>query len=451
MDLPQKIYRTIEIDDSTQISIEISLKVSSKNKEISIDSSSGFIAPKNYFSYPLGFAKTSGGFGGRIIRVTNLNESGPGSLREALESENKRIVVFEVSGIIDLKNKFLDIRNPYITIAGQTAPNPGITIIRGQIRTYTHDIIIQHLYIRPGIGAPGKDAIETQTGSYDVIVDHCSCSWGTDEVLSAAGNPFNGDNLAAWRDSTSHRITFSNNIVAAPITNPPTSSGYGTLCEDNVTDILLYGNYFAHCLDRSPNVGGGAKVAVINNLSYGNRWKHLDYTFLASKWDLYGKGLRVKGYITAIGNVGRDGPITACNAYMELVSHFDLGYYGKDNICTKLLKSNPRIDGDSHPETYLSKYVRGGNIEYLTSPEIFPEGLVPMPASEVEDYIHKYCGARPWNRDSIDQEYLNNHLNGIGGLISTNNYPIRESNTRIFNENDWNLQSMTPLKEELVS
>ena len=86
------------------------------------------------FPGALGWAsRTPGGRGGQIIRVTNLNSDGPGSLRAAIEAEGPRIVVFEVGGVIDLGKQTLRLRNPFITIAGQTAPSPGITLIRGGI------------------------------------------------------------------------------------------------------------------------------------------------------------------------------------------------------------------------------------------------------------------------------------------------------------------------------
>ncbi|MBQ0072454.1 MAG: hypothetical protein KBS81_11490, partial [Spirochaetales bacterium] len=87
--------------------------------------------------------ETRGGLDGRIIRVTNLNASGPGSFTEAIKAEGPRTVVFEVGGVIDLEKQQIKINNPYLTIAGQTAPSPGITIIRGGLTINTHDVVIQ--------------------------------------------------------------------------------------------------------------------------------------------------------------------------------------------------------------------------------------------------------------------------------------------------------------------
>ena len=164
-------------------------------------------------------AKTVGGRGGRIIRVTNLNGEGPGSLRAAIEAEGPRIVVFEVGGVIDLDRKTLKLVNPYITIAGQTAPSPGVTLIRGGMDIGGHDVIVQHIRIRPGSAGQewmsgwDEDGIATQA-AYNVIIDHCSLEWATDENLSASGPRFTGATPEEWRAGTSHDITFSINLIA---------------------------------------------------------------------------------------------------------------------------------------------------------------------------------------------------------------------------------------------
>ena len=109
---------------------------------------------------------TDGGAGGRIIRVTTLEKDGPGSLAEALAADGPRIVVFEVGGAIDLERSSLSIDDPHLTIAGQTAPSPGITILRGGINVNTHDVIIQHLRVVVGSdGLPKRDGWEVDAFS----------------------------------------------------------------------------------------------------------------------------------------------------------------------------------------------------------------------------------------------------------------------------------------------
>ncbi len=94
-------------------------------------------------------AFTVGGRGGKVIKVTSLEDSGPGTLREALTTAGPRIIVFTTGGIINLKTK-LTIRDPFVTIAGQTAPGNGICLRGEGVRVSTHDVVIRYLRIRPG-------------------------------------------------------------------------------------------------------------------------------------------------------------------------------------------------------------------------------------------------------------------------------------------------------------
>lgn len=137
-------------------------------------------------------AFTKGGRGGKIFVVTNLNDSGPGSLREAIEAKGPRTVVFGVGGIIETTG--LDVREPYLTIAGQSAPGDGICIKKGAGNanafnvSRTHDVILRYLRFRSGNNT-GDVRCESFriSDSENVIVDHCSASWGNPETLSAAG------------------------------------------------------------------------------------------------------------------------------------------------------------------------------------------------------------------------------------------------------------------------
>lgn len=135
-------------------------------------------------------AYSKGGRGGKVLYVKNLNDDGPGSLRWAVEQEGPRTVVFEVSGTIELKDR-LDIKNPNITIAGQTAPGDGICLKGETLRIGASDVIIRYISVRLGDGKhgvgskQGKDAISISVGE-DIIVDHCSASWSLDEVLSTS-------------------------------------------------------------------------------------------------------------------------------------------------------------------------------------------------------------------------------------------------------------------------
>ena len=193
---------------------------------------------------------TPAGRGGKVIRVTNLNSEGSGSFRAALEQEGARIVVFEVGGVINLAKNDLLVIEPFLTVAGQTAPSPGITLIRGGLGIESHDVLIQHLRVRPGdAGEPKKSGWEpdgiTATGAsaYNIVIDHCSISWAVDENLSASGPRLEG------HAATSHNITFSHCIIAEGLNDSSHAKGphsKGSLIHEHCTNIAVIGNLYAH-------------------------------------------------------------------------------------------------------------------------------------------------------------------------------------------------------------
>jgi len=284
-------------------------------------------------------AATPGGRGGQIIRVTTLAPTGPGSFLDHDARPGPRIVVFEVGGVIDLAENTVKITEPNLTIAGQTAPAPGITLIRGGIDIATHDVVIRHIRVRPGDGGRARlsgndyDAISTLGGAYDVIVDHCTLTWATDENLSASGPRFTGNTPDEWRKGTSHRITFSNNIIAEGLATSVHVKGEhskGSLIHDNVSDILIVGNLYAHDKERSPLFKGGVRGAIINNLIYDPGQRAIHYNLIAEEW---GDHPYQTGEMTVIGNVLRGGQSTQPGLPLVTVGGSgDLALYERDNI-----------------------------------------------------------------------------------------------------------------------
>lgn len=164
-----------------------------------------------------GFGKyTSGGRGGRVIEVTNLNDSGEGSFRAACEASGPRIIVFKVSGTINTTSG-IRLRNGNVTIAGETAPGDGICIASNAFSTEADNVIIRHMTFRTGDqlnawglyngGEFGVDAL-TVSGQ-NVIIDHCTASWGTDETLSVV---IKGDGLTP--ETTTDNISIQWCIVS---------------------------------------------------------------------------------------------------------------------------------------------------------------------------------------------------------------------------------------------
>ena len=169
-----------------------------------VDAQAGRVVPAEVGIRDCG-QSTRGGLDGQVIRVTNLDREGKGSLRAALDTEGPRLIVFDVGGVIDLERGQLQIGNPFVTVAGQTAPDPGITIIKGGISIAAHDIRIEHISVRPGdAGQPKKsgwepDGIATSGGqAFNVVIDHCSVTWAVDENISVSGPRTTRKNTTPW-------------------------------------------------------------------------------------------------------------------------------------------------------------------------------------------------------------------------------------------------------------
>lgn len=348
---------------------------------------------------------TKGGLNGKIIRVTNLNATGPGSLREAIEAKGPRIVVFEVGGIIDLNKGQLDVREPFLTIAGQTAPSPGITIIKGGFWINTHDILIQHIRVRPGdAGEPKRsgwspDGLTTSGGdAYNVLVDHCSFAWAVDENLSASGERTEGP------DSTSHNITFSNNIIAECLSNSSHEKGphsKGTLIHDFCRDIAIVGNLFAHNGMRNPYFKAHSTGVIVNNLIYNPGRVAIQLFYSKSEW----KNARYEPEncrVSIVGNVLYAGKNT--NEKMALVAAMGDAFM-KDNLAFD-------AEGMALPLTY-------GNINILSEKPVWPTGLMPLPADEVVGYITGHVGARPKERDVVDKRIIQDFLDKKGQILDS--------------------------------
>jgi hypothetical protein len=370
-------------------------------------------------------AATPGGRGGRILRVTTLAADGPGSFKAAVEAKGPRIVVFEVGGTIDMGMTTLDITEPYLTIAGQTAPSPGVTFIRGGFDVKTHDVIIRHIRIRPGSdGRPKRsgwepDALST-IAARNVIVDHCTMTWAPDENLSASGPRFQGATPEEWRRNTSHNITFSYNLLAeglADSTHPKGEHSKGSLIHDNASGILIYRNIYAHNVERSPLLKGGVHAAVVNNLIYNPGKRAMHYNLMALEWA--GEAYQ-QGELSAVGNV--------------------LRYHGRDNIA---------VDRFGEPLPQFGRYgVTRARLIEAKAPVVWPEGLEVRPAADLETHLLAHAGARPWDRDADDIRVLFFVAEGRGEIIDderqVSEYPRPKPTRARFVDAEWNLDTMEP-------
>lgn len=393
---------------------------------------------------PPGWTETRGGADGRIVRVTTLAPQGPGSLAEALMADGPRVIEFAIAGAIDLGGRTLNIVNPNLTVAGETAPAPGITCTNGEIHVSTHDVIFRHIKIRPGAGNRAKrsgweaDGLSTGGGAYDVIIDHCSLTWATDENLSASGPQFKGGTPDEWRKNTSHRVTFSHCIIGEALDESTHSKGshsMGSLVHDNVSEIAIIGNLYISNNDRNPLFKGGVRAAFVNNVVHNPGERVVQFGYVPKQWE--GREPQ-RALLTMAGNVARKGPSSApkfaffevwpaygpCDFYLSDNLFFDVsgkplaaepGFRSKADLRDDFKKSVPTTSGYEYRQL---TYQPTPEMRRVENPPIWPPRLKALPASEVTAWVLTNAGARPWERDAIDRRLIEEARSSGGKIIN---------------------------------
>jgi hypothetical protein len=333
-------------------------------------------------------AHADGGRGGRIIAVTTLDDSGPGSLRACIDASGPRVCVFKVGGVIRFTTERPIIRNPYITIAGQTAPGGGILLTHaGGANAFTplvikntHDVIIRHIRVRPDRRGEirGSNSAFIIEGSHDVVLDHVSSSWSLDENV---GGYAQNDN-----------VTISSSIFAEGI---PRHDKCALLSSDpkGPQHLTFINNLCAHNGDRNPDINfpPGSCVEVINNVLYNGQVE------FAEVWGSYG-GTPV----SIVGNWFRSGPNTHIGA--AAITRQVVGAKGAPRI---YLAGN-HLDGTLKLQT--------ANVtEALVPQPPCPLTSKAIPAAEAYDRVLDGSGAFP--RDSIDQRIVNDVRDRTGSIV----------------------------------
>jgi pectate lyase len=283
---------------------------------VSVASSSNAGATLTVPAFPgaQGFgANTPGGRGGRVIFVTNLNDAGPGSLRAACDADGPRTVIFRVSGLISLASP-ITVKNPFLTIAGQTAPGDGICLRNFTFNIATHDVVVRYLRSRLGdLSAQESDSITLVSGAHDVVLDHCSATWSIDESLSLAGNVSN--------------VTIQWCLIGNALNHSKHAKGdhgYGSLSRAN-GPVTWHHNLWVHNNSRNPRLGDNygrppfPTFDVRNNVMY-------DYGEICSGLT---QGVLKVNYVA---NYIRPGPSSKATTPIHVGGPSQLSFYIRDNV-----------------------------------------------------------------------------------------------------------------------
>ena len=344
-----------------------------------------------------GGAYSFGGRGGKVYVVTSLADSGAGTLREACERGGARIVVFNVAGIIKLKTP-INIRAPYITIAGQTAPGDGVCVAGESVLIDTHDVVIRHMRFRRGATFVGRrDDALGGNGIGNIIIDHVSASWGLDENMSMYRHMYEAGDGKEVKLPTVN-ITIQNSIFSECLDTYNHAFG-STIGGLNSTFMR---NLWANNIARNASVGMYGDFGFVNNVIF-NWWnRSIDGGDHRSRYNI-------------INNYFKPGPITPKDnpvAYRILKPEGDrarkdtlvLGRaYVNGNIVEgfeRVSKNNwdggVQFGGEPAMTKKYENYLR------VDKPFPLPHPFTIMPAEKAYGYVLQNVGATLPTRDPVD-------------------------------------------------
>ncbi len=341
-------------------------------------------------------SKTPGGRGGKVILVSNLNDSGPGSFRAACEAKGPRIVVFRVSGLIDLKTAIV-VNEPFITIAGQTTPGDGICLRRHGLVVQTHDVIARFLRSRPGdLSGKEVDAISIGGDSHNVILDHCSAGWSVDECLSPSGAI--ADITVEWcliAEGLNHSVHHKG------------AHGYGSLVRA-IGGVSLHHNLWAHNTARNPRLGDNYNKPPFPTFDFRN---NVIYNYGGICSGMTGDILSVN----YVANYIKAGP--SSNRQRGLIvftTEADAKYYIADNF----VEGRPDLTA-GNSKMFDRTQLKGRKLVTLMS-EPFPVPKVSAASAQAAyPAVLAGAGASLPVRDAADERIIAEVRNGTGAIIDS--------------------------------
>ncbi|GGZ21431.1 polysaccharide lyase [Echinicola pacifica] len=353
-----------------------------------------------------GGAYTPGGRGGKVYVVSSLADSGPGSLREACEAGGARTIVFNVAGIIQLE-KPISIRAPYVTIAGQTAPGDGVCVAGETFAVDTHDVIIRHMRFRRGAtDVTRRDDALSGDPMGNVIIDHCSVSWGLDENISMYRNMFQADDKSKTQKLPTANITIQNTISSEGLDTYNHAFG-STIGGLNSTFIR---NLWANNISRNPSIGMYGDFTFVNNVLFN--W-----------WNRSVDGGDYRSLYNIINNYYKPGPMTPEGepiSYRILKpesGYMDPKTFGRAYVEGNVVEGNDKVSADNWAGGVqpgdLSREEAQKHFAYMKQQKPFEMApLNILSAKEAYDFVLENAGATLPRRDAVDLRIIKNVSSG---------------------------------------
>ncbi|MBS1520854.1 MAG: polysaccharide lyase [Bacteroidetes bacterium] len=355
-----------------------------------------------------------GGRGGRVIEVTSLADSGPGTLRDACEQGGARIVVFNVAGIIHL-TKPIDIRAPYITIEGQSAPGDGICVAGESVWVDTHDVVVRFMRFRRGAtDVTRRDDAFGGNPIGNIMIDHVSGSWGLDEVMSMYRHVYNRGTKPEKLPTVN--ITMQNCMFAEGLDTYNHAFG-STIGGLNSTFMR---NLWANNISRNPSVGMFGDFGFANNVVFN--W-----------WDRSADGGDNNSLFNFINNYFKPGPITSIN---KPVGHRILkpesgrspeskGLFGRVYANGNIMEGNDAVTKNNWDGgIQIGEMPDAGRYtDSIRVDKPFPMAHVTIiPTKEAYDYVLDNVGAFLPKRDAVDTRVIKEVRTGVISYVpGTNN------------------------------
>jgi pectate lyase len=357
-----------------------------------------------------GFGKyASGGRGGKVYIVTNLNDDGEGSFRKAATANHPRIIVFAISGTIHL-NSSISIKGN-ATIAGHTAPGDGICMADKSVQLGGDNIIIRYMRFRLGDkrqrqqgqvdGSGGEDAFGG-SGRKHIIIDHCTFSWSNDECLSV----YNGDSTTLQWNIISEPLNYSYHFETGD--TDWEHHGYGGIWGG--AHLSAHHNLFAHCNNRMPRFNGIRQkstelVDYVNNVIYNWGGNHI----------YAGEG----GNYNLINNYYKYGPSTNKNVRYRIASpgRTDKIPFGKWYVSGNYVDGSETItQNNATGITMGNNGTEEDKANTLLATAHTVLSVLVQPAKEAYEEVMKYAGAS-YRRDTVDERIVSNVRQRNGAII----------------------------------